>query len=139
MRCLMMLFATSLLFADLNSVMSEPNLEKRSDRALDNAEHALTEARKAYHAADNAGFKTALQEVGDSVDLSYNSLKSTGKSARRNPKYFKRAEMRLRDLTKRLDNLEKEMAMDDRPAVSALKKRVDQMNDQLVQEIFTKK
>jgi len=130
---------SSLAFADLNWVMSEPNLEKRSDRALENADEAVGEARKSYRAQDMKAFATALKEVRDSVELSYKSLQESGKAARRSPKYFKRADARLRELAKKLDNLEKDVMMDERTEVTALKKRVDELDEQVVLDIMTKK
>ncbi len=132
------LFA-SLTRADMKRVMSEPNLEKRSERALENAEEVLNEARKAYHAQDMKAFSMALKEVRDSVELSYKSLQESGKAARRSPKYFKKADVRLREIARRLDNLEKDVMMDERAEVTALKKRVDEVDEQVVLDIMSKK
>src|SRR6266516_3692564 len=88
---------------DLAAVKSEVNLEKRSDRALDNANLALDAARDAYTKGDFDESQAQLDEVGESVDLAYESLSKTGKDPRRDPKWFKRAEMRTRELLRRLE------------------------------------
>jgi hypothetical protein len=84
----------SFLVFDLAGVKTEPNLEKRSELALENANAALDQAREAYTGGDLAKLRMELDEVGDSVDLAYQSLEETGKDARRNPKFFKRAELK---------------------------------------------
>jgi hypothetical protein len=136
---LLFLFVALTAFADLQSVLNEPNLERRSDKALANADAILNEARKQYQAQDTKGFESSLKEVHESVELSYKSLKDSGKVARKSPKYFKRAEMKLRGISKRLDNLEKDLLIDERSQVSALKKRVDELSDQIVLDIMTKR
>src|SRR5450755_4429849 len=75
--------------ADLQAAKDEPNLEKRSDRALDNMKQALEAAREAAKKNDDATIKTAVQEVVDSAELSFQSLHDSGKAARANPKHFK--------------------------------------------------
>ena len=140
MRPLLLLVMTAAAAcADIQSVMSEPNLEKRSERALANADVELDAARKANHAQDSKAFASALDEVRQSIELCYKSLQESGKAARKSPKYFKKAEMKLRDISKRLDNLEKDVMMDERGPVTSLKKRVDELNEQLVLDIMTKK
>ena len=54
----------AVLAFDLGAVKSEPNLERRSDRALDNANTALDAARDAYSAADLDKTQSALKEAG---------------------------------------------------------------------------
>src|SRR5277367_2846444 len=88
---------------DLAAIKLEPNLERRSERAIDNASAAMDMARDASSAGELEKAKGALEEVRDSVDLSYQSLVDSGKSARRNPKFFKRAELKTRILMRRLD------------------------------------
>jgi hypothetical protein len=127
------------LHADIAAVKAEPNLEHRSDRALENAFNALDAAKKAYKDADNKGFHEALGELRESVDVSYKSLNDTGKAARRNPKYFKRAQMKLHDLGKRLDTFEKDVSIDERAPVIEVKKRVDELEDEILLQIMTKK
>ena len=128
-----------LLKADLASVKSESNLERRSERALDNASLAIDAAREASQKGSASQFETALQELQDSVELSFNSLQQTGKAARSSPKYFKRAELKTRALLKRLDTLESEIPYDERAKLAGVKKRLHEINDQLVLDIMTKK
>jgi hypothetical protein len=132
------LLAATLAF-DLNSVKQEPNLERRSDLALDHANEALDSARDAFQANDSAKMQAALDEVTESVNLSYQSLVDTGKDARRNPKFFKRAELKTRELTRRLDGFRIAVDVDSRAAVDRVRERVNEVHDNLLKSIMSKK
>lgn len=128
----------TVLAADLSQLNSEANLEKRSDLALNLANQALDDAKKAYEESPQA-FPGHIRDMKEAVELSYRALEDTGKAARRNPKYFKRAELRLRALLKRLDNLEHEISSEDREPVNAAKKRIGEVHEQILFEIMSKK
>ena len=78
----------SLYGADLATIGQEPNLERRSQLAMDFASSALDAARKQYQDGETGKADAALTEVGASVDLAYQSLLETHKEARRDPKFF---------------------------------------------------
>lgn len=124
---------------DLSAIKMEPNLERRSERAIDNASAAMDTARDAASAGDSAKTKAALEELRDSVDLSYQSLVDSGKSARRNPKFFKRAELKTRELMRRLEGLAQAVDLDDRPFVESVRERVSTVHDDLIKDIMQKK
>ena len=123
---------------DLASVKTEPNLERRSDLALDNANAALDEARDAYNSSDMEKTEVALDEVRASVDLAYRSLEDTGKDARRSPRFFKRAELRTRQLLRRLDGLRDSFSASDRRLLDGLRDRVSEVHDSLLTDIMGK-
>jgi hypothetical protein len=127
------------LLLDLGSVKTEPNLEKRSEMALDYANSALDQARDAYTAGDVAKTETALGELRESVELAYQSLEETGKDARRNPKFFKRAELKTRELLRRLDGLRQTVSFDDKALVEKVRDRVVEVHDNLLKGIMSKK
>lgn len=118
--------------ADLKKAMEEQNLEKRSQLALDNAEAAYKTARADYDKGDLAGTQAALDEILESVELAQKSLKDTGKDPRKSPKWFKRAEMRTRDLGRRIEAFQEQMSFSDRPMIEKLKTRVQQIHDDLL-------
>jgi hypothetical protein len=115
----------------------EPNLERRSERAMDNASAAMDLARET--SSDESKLKANLEELRDSVDLAYQSLLDAGKSARRNPKFFKRAELKTRELMRRLEGLALAVDPDDRPVVENVRARVSKVHDDLIQDIMQKK
>jgi len=127
-----------MLALDLTGVRTEPNLEKRSELALDYATTALDIARDASIAGDEVKMKASLDEVGESVELAWHSLTDTGKYARDN-KYFKRAEVRTRALLRRLDGLRDTSGIDDKPAIEKVRGRVAEIHDELIQGIMGKK
>lgn len=127
-----------LLQAGLERAKAEPNLEKRSQLALDNAELALKEAREAYRAGSNARAAEFLAEVRSSVEYAELSLKETGKNPRRSPKYFKRAEMDVNTLLRKSAAFEQEMDAADRPMLSELKAKLQQVHEDLLHGVMGK-
>lgn len=125
------------LASDLASIKLEANLERRSELALTNASAAMDVARDA--AGDEAKLKPALEEIRDSVDLAYQSLVDSGKSARRNPKFFKRAELKTRELMRRLEGLAQAVDADDRMFVESVRDQVSKVHDDLIKDIMQKK
>jgi hypothetical protein len=124
---------------DLAAIRLEPNLERRSDRAIENASAAMDAARDASSAGETEKVKASLEELRDSVDLAYQSLVDSGKSARRSPKFFKRAELKTRELMRRLEGLAQAVDADDRVFVESVRDRVSKVHDDLIQDIMQKK
>ena len=120
------------LQADLKRARAEANLEKRSQLALENAMQAYQAARAAYQNGETAKVTEAAAEIEESVELDGESLKETGKDPRRNPKYFKKAEIETRDLLRKLDNFQQEMDFTDRPELDKVKAAVQQVHDDLL-------
>jgi len=124
--------------ADLAAVKAEPNLEKRSDLALAHAHRTLEAARRAYHSGPMQEVESSLAQVLESINLSLQSLRDTGKNPRRSPKYFKRGEIEIRKLMRRLDGFRDAMSVDDRPMLDALTKRAHQIHEELLAGIMSK-
>jgi len=118
--------------ADLTRALKEPNLEKRSQLALENATAAYKGAREAYEKGENERVAELVTEIQESVELANTSLTQTGKNPRKSPKWFKKAEIETRDLQKRLETFEHEMGFDDRPMLNKVKARVQQIHDELL-------
>lgn len=118
--------------ADLADVKAQPNLEKRSDLALANAERALKEARDAYNKGEMEQTTTLVAEVEQSVALAGTSLRETGKNPRKSPKWFKKAEIRTRDLMKKIEAFDQEMNVADRPMLAEVRARVQKVHEDLL-------
>jgi hypothetical protein len=118
--------------AGIKDVLAEPNLDKRSKLALENADAAYQAARSAYDSGDTKGAVADLHEVQESVEVAYAALEATGKDPRKNPKWFKRAEMETRDLLRRLQSFQESMSFYDRASVDPVKAKVQQVHDQLL-------
>jgi len=128
-----------LLSFDLGSIKTEPNLEHRSELALTNANSALDTARSAYDSGDAAKAEAALQELRESVDLAFDSLTSTGKDPRRSPKYFKKAEMSIRLLLRRIEGVAQNFSFADRNGIEHIRDHVSEIHDNLIEGIMSKK
>jgi ElaB/YqjD/DUF883 family membrane-anchored ribosome-binding protein len=123
--------------ADLATIKAEPNLEKRAEKALDNADDALKAAQDAYNEQyDLKKTELALKEVSDSVELAYESLVATGKNPSRSPKHFKRAEIKTRELMRRLDDLRARMGTNERQSVEDARHVVQKVHDNLLEGIM---
>jgi hypothetical protein len=127
-----LLLAAGVSLADLDQARAEPNLEKRSKLALDNAVAALKEAREAYKAGDMQKVNAKASEVQESAELAFTSLVKTGKDPRKSPKWFKRAEIESRDLLRSIETLEHDMSFDDRVILEKAKQKVQQVHDDLL-------
>ena len=133
-----LLFASA-LSADLAGVKAEPNLERRSQLALQHAEEEISAAKKAYDAGNNDEFRRLVGEAAELAELSYDSLEDTGKRARRDPKWFKRAEQKLLLVIRRISSLEKDVSIDDRELVKDARRRISDVHDRVLNDIMTKK
>jgi hypothetical protein len=120
------------VWATLDEARAEPNLEKRSALAMDNAVAALKELRAAYNAADLEKAMAKAREIEESVDLAYTSLEKTGKDPRRSPRWFKHAEIESNELLRSIDVLQHDMSFEDRSILDKAKERVQQVHDDLL-------
>ena len=135
-----LLLALPLGAADLEAVKAEPNLEKRARKALDNASVAFKAAQEAYMQKGDLKLTTAaLDEVAQSVELADLSLKQTGKNPRRSPKHFKYAEIRTRELLRRLTDFREQMSALDRDDIDKVRAAVQKVHDDLLVGIMGKK
>ena len=120
------------LRADLKPALAQSNLGKRSKLALDNAAVALKAAREAYTQGNSEKAAASIAEIQQSVELAYDSLMQTGKNPRNSPRWFKPAELATRDLSRKLDTLQRDMDFADRPLLDKVKARVQQVHDELL-------
>ena len=124
--------------AEIPRIQAEPNPEKRSKLALDNADQALTLSRESYYKSDLVNTAGLLAEVKASVELAEASLKSTGKKASRSPKAFKYAELKTSELLRRIETFSQDMNFADRPMIEPVKSTVQRVHDALLDAIMEK-
>ena len=120
------------LRADLKKALAEPNLEKRSQLAMDNARAAYLAARAAYEKGENEKVVAGIAEMQESVELAHTSLTETRKDPRRSPKWFKKAEIETRDLLRKIEAFEQEMGFVERPMLEKAKASIQQVHDELL-------
>jgi hypothetical protein len=132
--------AVGLLLAfDLAGVKAEPNLEKRAEKAMGHAYASTDAARNAYNAGEDEKFRSSVAEIRDSVELALDALMDTGKDPRKKPKAFKKMEQAMPGLLRKLSGLSDTVSVSDREAVDSVKQRVQQIQDELIQGILTKR
>jgi hypothetical protein len=141
MRTLALAFvALAPLFAmDLATVRAEPDLEKRSEKALAAADTAFQSARTAFKNGDATAEAAGLANVREAVELAVQSLADSGKDARRSPKYFKKAEIALRKLIRNLADFSFAKGADERAPAEALIAIAHEAHDKVLTGIMTKK
>jgi hypothetical protein len=127
-----------LAFADIASVKTEPDPNRRSELALANADEKIDAARQAYQAGNESAEDAAIQEVADSVALCYASLEQTHGEPRKN-RYYKHAELKVSVLMRRLSGFRDEVGLELRPRVEAAMKKLSDIHDQLISDIMSRK
>jgi hypothetical protein len=138
-REFLFLAAAPALGGDLAAIKAEPSADKRYWSALTNADETISDARKHYEAGKLDEFRKSLEEAGESVELCDSTLRGTGKDPRKSPKHFKRAELKIRELLRRLESLRQEVGVDDRPPVEHVAKRMGDLHEELVADIVGRK
>jgi hypothetical protein len=127
-----------LAFSDIAAVRAEPDSDKRSELALVNADHQLDHARQTYQGGDQGAAEAALKEVSESVDVCYDALQESHTPPRKS-KYYKRAELKLQALLRRLNGFREDSGFEMQPAVDAVVKKVSEVHDRLIADIMSKK
>jgi hypothetical protein len=141
MKCSLLLLAGFALWAqqpplDLDAVRAEPRADKRYEKALDFASEQITEARKQYQDGKFEQFRNCVGDVIVAVKLCDQTLRGTGKNPSKSPKHFKRAEMRMREILRRLTGLEQDVSVEDRNVVTKAKSSVQEIHDNLLFDIM---
>jgi hypothetical protein len=124
------------LAADLAHVRAEPNLEKRSRAALEQAEQSLKASRHAYAAGNMEQTAAHLEELVQAVDLAETSLKETHKDPIKSPKHFKYAEIKVVELLRKIEAFSQDMSFEDRSMLENVKENVQAVHDRLLHGIM---
>lgn len=124
----------------LEEVKSEPNLEKRSQKALDFAAHALDQARKLSSGGGSMGeLEALLKDVVDGVELSLKSLRDTGKKPSKLSRQYKRGELKSREMLRLLENLVLALSFDSRPPAEAARDKINGLHEEFLLAVMTGK
>jgi hypothetical protein len=125
--------------AELARIEAEPHAEKRARAALDYAGEALHQARDAYAKGDASATSALLEDVKQSIELADTSLRASGKNPGRSPKNFKSAELKIREILRKLDSFREEMSVGDRPVMERVLAEVQKIHDALLDSIMGKR
>lgn len=127
------------LSIDFDAVKAEPILEKRAQRALDFSQERLTEARKYYESGDDAAFAIALKQTAAGAEYCLASLEAMGKHPSQNVRHYKPAEMRVRELLRRMTTLRNDASIEQRPAVVECERRLTAVHETLLDGVMSKR
>ena len=130
-----MMMLLCLLAFDLAAVKAEPDLVKRAARALDYAFEQLAEARKLTTDGDAQSLKAAAEQINAGIDL---MVETFGQSRRRTGD-MKKAELRLRDLIRRLETLRQDAPFDERAVIEEVEKKARASNEKLLELVMGKR
>ena len=125
--------------ASLEAVKAEVNPEKRARLSTDYARAAVKRVAEFYGEGKPEQGAALLREIQEAVELTQESLKAAGKPAHKNTKHYKRAEIETRRLMGELGDLDRRLGYDERDALLAVRARVEQVNQELLMSIMTKK
>lgn len=141
MRLYLALLLTPLFLSamDLASIAQEPNLERRSQLSLEYATTTCTTLKDAYEKGDGGAWRKNLRDISDASDLSKDSLAASGKIARKDPRAFKRAELSLRQVLRRLEGFRDFVGAQDRAAVEEVRDHLEAIHDDLLKQIMARK
>ena len=117
---------------------AEPDLNRRSELALVNADEKIDDARKAYKAGDEAAQQAAIAGSGRVGGRLLRALEQT-RSEPRKSKYYKHAELKVSALMRRLSGFRDEVRFEFRPQVEAVMKKLSDIHDQLISDIMSRK
>ena len=126
-------FALCVGAADLDAVKKEPDLEKRSDRALDVAGEVLKQARALPGEGGSiADLEKDMDTLVEAVELSLKSLRDTGKKPNKLTRFYKRGELRTREMQKQLENLIQALGFENRPPAEKAQARLNVLHDEFL-------
>ncbi|MGA3027602.1 MAG: hypothetical protein ABSF98_22810 [Bryobacteraceae bacterium] len=137
--CAMFLLAVA--SADqLDTVKSEPDLNRRAELAVDQADRDLDAARQSWQNGDWTKTQAALTNLKQAAELAGASLEQTDKQkAPRNNRHYKTVELKMRNLIRRVDAFRLEVDYDQRDAVNQVETRLQELHDKILDAVMTKR
>ena len=133
---IVLLFAAALASLAVNvvdQVKAEPNAAKRSEMAIEYAEQSLDQARSYYKAGNAARGDSELHVISALADECFSSVQEANK-----PKYWKKTEMKIGTLTRRVRSLTEDLGYDQRDGAIQLADHLNQIRDKLLQGAMKK-
>ena len=136
--CLIVLLAGVASAAQPDAAKSEPDLNRRAELAVDQADRNLDSARQAWQGGDWSKSQSALDELKKSAELADASLEQTRKQPRNN-KHYKTVELKLRNLIRRVDAFRLEVDYEQRDAVNQVETRLQELHERILDAVMTRR
>jgi hypothetical protein len=101
---------------------------------------AFQAANKAIDASRAAGMdKQELDTAAGEVEKVLEILESTGKPPYKNAKHYKKAELKTREILRRIDTLLRDAGVDERDILQTAHDRVQRVHEKLLEGVMMKK
>ncbi len=115
------------------------DLEKRYMQSLDAANQAINASRVASSEGKAEEAQKSLNEAALAVESVLASLEAMGKPPYKNARNYKRAELRTREILRRIDTLLRDAGFEEREALKSAQERVGAVHEKLLQGVMSKK
>ncbi len=101
---------------------------------------AILAANQAIDASRAAGMdKQELDKAAGEVEKVLRILEETGKPPYKNAKHYKKAELKTREILRRIDTLLRDAGVDERETLQSAHDRVQQVHEKLLEGVMMKK
>lgn len=127
-------FGPALLRAD--SWQEERNFYRRVEKGMEAASAQLDEARKTYREGDPYKAQEQLEACVDIALEAYDMIVESGEDMRKRSGRFKKAEIQLRSIYRKLEDHEKTVDIVDRGPVQRARQTISNMQDNLLNSMF---
>jgi hypothetical protein len=140
-RLVLLASLTVLIYAEIpGEILAEKAFDKRAELALKEADEEISAAAKSYsEGGDIKAFRSHVGAVSELVEFTLKSLQDSGMRGGKRTKNFKRAELKMRNLLRRLETLEIQVSADDRPPVEQAQKVVSEAREHVLYDIMSKR
>lgn len=124
----------------LDSIGSEPDLVKRSERALAFAGASALRARRIVRdSGSRAELFDVLDQTVKALQLSLRSLRETGRKPSRLARQYKRGELRSREIVRQLTDLSAALNVQDRPEAEKLRDQASLVHEEFLLGVMSGK
>ncbi len=136
--CVVLLLAATASAAQLDSLKSEPDPNRRAEMAVDEAGRNLDTARQAWQAGDWDKAQLSLTALKAAAELAGTSLEETTRQPRNN-KHYKNVELKLGNLIRRVDGFRLAVDYEQREAVNQVETRLQELHDRILDAVMTRR
>jgi hypothetical protein len=128
-----------LLFVALSLGAQAPDAEKRYMAAFEAAHKAIDASRTATNDAKPEEAKQLLDSAATEVESVLRILESMGKPPYKNSSNYKKAELRTREVLRRIDTLLRDAGFEEREILKSAHERVTAVHEKLLEGVMSKK
>lgn len=128
-------FAASLV-AQPKDWRAEGDIRKRVELGLKVAEDQLDAARRVYRKGDPYEAQAQLEGSLDTMLEAYGTIVDEGEDMRKNARRYKKVEIALRGIFRKLEDFERQAEVVDRGPVMRAQQTVSRMRDNLLKAMF---